>query len=124
MALPVWPSNVESRPVIGATSIEAPYPDAVVTEFEDGPPRMRRQSATGIRKLAYQVKLSSSAEMAAFDVFATTTLGNGTSHFTMSVSMPGQGCVSRRCYLDGGKWTANPTGGGVYIVTFTLCVFP
>ncbi len=124
MELPVWPSSLESRPVIGAVSVDNPYPDVAVTEFEDGPPRMRRQSFTGIRKLSYQLRLDSKSELAAFDDFATVTLGNGVSHFTMPVYLPGRGCVTRRCYLEGGRWTATPLGGGGFLVSFTLCVFP
>lgn len=123
MALPVWPGTVPSRPVLGSVSVQSPYPDAVVTEFEDGPPRMRRQSHTGICKLSYQLKLSTAAEMTAFDAFTRNTLGNGTSHFMMDVWLPGSGCVNKRCFIEGGRWTASPQGGGVYLVSFTLGVF-
>lgn len=124
MALPVWPSGLVHRPVFEPFDLSSPYPDAVVTEFEDGPPRMRRQSYTQIRKFSYTIKTEDAAEFLLWDSFVTSTLGNGVSHFTMPVYLPGRGCVPRRCYLDGGKWTAKPNGAGSWLIAFNLCVFP
>lgn len=124
MALPVWPSGLDHRPVVEPFELSSPYPDAVTTEFEDGPPRMRRQSFTGIRKLSYAIKTDTAAQFQQWDAFVTGTLSSGISHFTMPVYLPGRGCVTRRCYLDGGKWAAKPHGAGSWLVSFNLCVFP
>ncbi|MFD2679028.1 hypothetical protein [Camelimonas lactis] len=124
MPLPIWPSGLEHRPVADSGGVDSPYPEAIVTEFEDGPPRQRRQSYTGVRKLPYMVRLRSRAEVAQFDAFVTDSLGEGTGHFRMQVMLPGVGCVDRRCYIDGGRWTSRPNGGGGHTVSFTLCVFP
>jgi len=123
MPLPVWPSGLDHRPAMEPLSVQSPYGDAVVTEFEDGPPRMRRQSNTVIQKLAYVVRARSAGEYALWEGFVRQTLGNGVSHFTIPVFLPALGCVPRRCYLDGGKWSAKPNGSGAWLVSFTLCVF-
>lgn len=124
MPLPVWPSGLEHRPVVGSGNVESPYPEASVTEFEDGPPRQRRQSNTGIRKLPYAIRFRSSAALAQFDTFVSEQLGDGTGHFRMPVRLPGVGCVDRRCFIDSGRWSSQSNGGAGYTVSFTLCVFP
>lgn len=124
MALPVWPAGLEFRPISGSGGIESPYPEAAATEFEDGPPRMRRQSNTRIRKLSYAIRFRSRAEVAQFDQFVTETLGDGTGHFLMTVMLPGVGCAVRRCFIEGGRWQSQPYARGGHMVSFTLCVFP
>ena len=58
-----------------------------------------------------------------FKAFARDTLKQGTSHFMAPVLVGGATYETRRVYLDGGKYVAQPVGRD-WSVSATLCIFP
>jgi hypothetical protein len=92
------------------------------TEMEDGPPVMRLQSQTRIKRMQYAIKMLD-AERNYFETFVETTLNGGVDHFTMSVPLiQSDTFVTRRCYIENGDWSESYTGTH-WVVSFTLCVF-
>lgn len=120
MTIPAWPSTVPDRPVQGGLTPSDPYRPPLKTEVEDGPEILRVQSHTIISKFEYSIAMTA-AQFAAWKTFVTTTLGQGTSRFTMTVGILGSGYATKTCYIDGGQWKASPLGSKT-MVSFTLCV--
>ena len=93
------------------------------TEMEGGNVRVRRRPA-GRLPLIQWGRYLNPTEMAAFRTFVETTLFDGTSRFTMQVSLGGGAYESRTVQIQSGslKWAA--IGGNEGHVTFSLYVFP
>ncbi len=122
MPLPQWPAGIPYEPDNDAISID-PHQPAAVTQVEDGPDIMRVQSNTIIQKISYKLQPFTIQQMATWRTFIETTCVQGTAQFEMQVFGVAATCVSRRVYLDGGKWMAQREGAR-WRVSFTLCVFP
>jgi hypothetical protein len=122
MTIAAWPAGLTYAPLVDAVSVAQPHPAASITQYEDGPARMRRRSYTRIQKLAYAIALKA-AEYATFRSFVADDLDDGTAQFTMTVLLPEAGWATRRVYLEGGQYTARRHGSG-WLVAFTLNVFP
>lgn len=121
MTLASWPAGIPYKPERSGFSVAQPYAAASVTQFDDGPDRIRQRSFTAIKKLAYVIALESDADCAAVVDFLDNTLAQGTRRFTMPVSIPGAGFVTKTCYLDQGTYKIDPLGL-FWSVSFTLCV--
>lgn len=123
MAVPSWPVGLPYAPRLEGYQVSEPHRSAKVTEYEDGPERMRPASNTVIQRMAYRIVLETPAQYDTWRTFAVATLNKGTSRFTMPVPSPGQGSgfTSRTCYLENGAWNAERTGASGWLISFTLC---
>jgi hypothetical protein len=122
MAIPDWPSTLPTEARRAGFSGQEAYRPPVVTEVEDGPDLMRPSGSTIIEKVAYRIRMTS-AQFDTFKAFARDTLGQGVSHFHMSVLTGGATYETRRVYLEGGKFGWQPHGRD-WDVSFNLCIFP
>jgi hypothetical protein len=125
MTLPVWPDGVNYKPDTSGFSFDQAYAAAVVTQFEDGPDRMRRRAFTRIRRMAYRIILDSDAECFAARDFIENALGDGTSRFRMPVRMPGATEYAPRIvYIENAAYKLTESAPTIWALTFTLCVTP
>jgi len=123
MALPSWPAGLNYKPLSSSFRVLEATRPPVVTEFEDGPPLMRRSGLSQRAKLAYAIRFKTAAEYNTFRLFHRDTLVDGTSRFTMPVHTPGAGCYpDKTVMIDGGAVAAEPSGKD-FIVSFALIVF-
>ena len=83
----------------------------------------RVQGNTAIAKLPYQLPPYTKTQVETFRTFVETTLGKGAAHFTMSVPLFTDDYVTKRCFIDGGRWEVTQVGLVHYIITFMLGVF-
>ncbi len=120
MTAPSYPETLPYKSERSSFVIDRPYQPPAVFEPEDGPPIMRVQSLTRIRKIAYSLRFTP-AQLATWDNFASVTLSSGTMRFSMQVQADGNSYAERVVWLDGGMWRAQPSGVD-FVVTFTLCI--
>lgn len=126
MTLPIWPGSLPYIPRYDDFDVGQLYTPPAVNQPEDGPPIMRRWSATNISKLSYALVLTK-AQRNAFVVFVRDTLNHGTSRFQMLVGNRGDlhttGWTYKICWLEGGKVQGpKPYGDQHFIVKFDLNV--
>lgn len=122
MALAVWPSGLPYEPVESSFKRELAR-SVQSTDVEDGPPIMRLQSHTRIKRLAYGIVLTH-AEKDTFEDFVENDLNSAIDHFEMLVPLVRDDTyVERRCYIEGAQWSDSPFGPWHVIVSFSLCVF-
>jgi len=123
MAVPAWPAGLNHKPLTSSFRVLEATRPPVVSEFEDGPPLMRRAGIGNRAKLAYAIHFKTWAEFNTFRQFHKVTLADGSSRFTMPVHTPGAGCYPvKTVMIESGAINAEPAGRG-FIVSFTLIVF-
>lgn len=121
MTLPIWPSLLPHVSLGSAIQIAEPHGAAAVTEFEEGPERVRARPGPRIGALPQLLRFSD-AQMLAFKDFVAADLVDGTLRFTMRVFVPG-GCADKTVWLKDATYQANYVGGArPWRVSFTLRV--
>lgn len=107
MAVPEWRATVPNVPAIDGWQISQPWQAADETEFEEGPPRMRKRGGPAI--VSWPLKLTRE-EFAEFAEMVRDDFEEGTSRFTMTVTRPGMAPATKYCEIVGGTYTAQPLG--------------
>lgn len=107
MALPSWPAGLpELRGHVQTGGTDALYRAPLVTEFDDGPARVRRRGFFNSVALAMTLDLDMTT-LPMFQAFVQDTLGDGARRFTGLVLLPNGAMGSRTCRIQGAvalKW--------------------
>jgi hypothetical protein len=83
MTYPVWPA-VPYKPLLDSWSKPDMYQEPRVTDMEGGNKRMLTRPGDDVQRISFVIMMTK-AQFATFETFVLTTLGRGTSRFTMDV---------------------------------------
>lgn len=120
MALPSWPAGLPDLvPLVGSGGTDALYTPPQATEFDDGPPRVRRRQLTDSTARKISLRLTR-AQLVAFLAFVRTDLNMGARRFTASVRVPSGRLEPRTCRIEGA--VSERDDGSTSLVAFTLVV--
>lgn len=100
MTIPSWPGTLPQNTLYESWGVESLYDEPIKTEMEDGPPKMRRRSLTNWSKVSVAYKMTA-AQLQTFKTFVQTTLGHGSSMFTLPIYVPGTGNSSKTVFMEG-----------------------
>jgi hypothetical protein len=120
--MPVWPSTLPQRPQQAGWSRSERF-QQTLTEMDDGPVGSRRWSR--IKAFRESVTwMMSEAQVAEFDEFFEDDLEGGTLRFEMAVDWAGYTNQTCACHFEGRKPEIRNAGGGWYLVSGNLTVYP
>lgn len=120
--MPEWPANVNYRPMRAGYE-EKPLFLPLVTEMEDGPPRMRVSGDIKAIVSPVAILLRSPLEVRAIRSFLVVTLNRASSEFTMPVKLLGEEFYTlRTCEVQKGEYTIAPFGRAERL-SFTRVVY-
>lgn len=106
MSLPVWPANIQHRPMWPSFRLAEPHVPHHETEFEGGADRRRPRST--VRRQLYSIVWHwEDAEFGRFEAFYHRTLGEGAMQFTMPFFLVG-GYVTSTCKFKGSYEVTRP----------------
>lgn len=121
MAIPSWPSSLpELRGEVSSAGSNALHPAVQETQFDDGPPRMRRRQLYVTTPLSMTIMLTPE-EFVVFKGFHLNDLNTGARRFTAPVLLPDMSIGQRICRIRG-EVAWKPFGPLQYQVSFTLVV--
>jgi len=122
MTLPAWPSQLTSTARDG-WQMPQMFVAPLATEMDGGNQRLRSRAGSNVANINYPLQPMTLANYNTyFDPFMRTTLGNGASRWTMSITIAGTD-VSKTVQLDGGKSPTVTQEGGFMNVTLPLRVY-
>lgn len=107
MSLPVWPANIQHRPMRPSFRVPEPHVPHHETEYEGGAYR-RRPRSTVRRQLFSIVWQWEDAEFGRFETFYLDTLGEGAMQFTMPFFRVSD-YVASTCQFKGMYETTRPS---------------
>ena len=121
MALTPWPEGLpELRGMASSGGTRSLHPAVQATQFDDGPPRMRRRQLFVTTPLSMTLRLSPE-EFVIFKRFHLEDLNMGARRFRAPVLLPDMSIGERVCWIEGEvAWSAPQRSR--YVVTFTLVV--
>lgn len=121
MTLPVWPSQVNSAARDGWQMPDMFRPP-LATEMGGGNQRLRAQPGSNVATINYPLQPMDATAWGYFETFIRTTINNGTSRFTMTLTYP-SGNITKTVQLDGGKSPSVTHASGWRHVTLALRVY-
>lgn len=122
MAIPSWPSTLpELRGALSSGGSSSLHPAPQATQFDDGPPRMRRRQLFVSTPLSMTIVLTID-QFVTFKAFHLNDLNTGARRFMAPVLLPDMRQIGQRvCWIQG-EVAWKPFGPTQYQVTFTLVV--
>lgn len=121
MTLPTWPSQVDSGARDGWQMPDM-FRAPIATDMDGGNQRLRSQPGSNVASITYPLKPMNVTAYGYFDTFMRTTLNNGASRWTMTITTP-DGTASKTVQLDGGRSASVTKSGGWIHVTLPLRVY-
>ncbi|MCJ2009809.1 hypothetical protein [Methylobacterium sp. J-092] len=121
MAIPTWPAGLpELRGLAQSAGSKALHPAVQETQFDDGPPRLRRRQLFVTTPLAMSLRLTAD-QFVALKAFHLNDLNTGTRRFNAPVLLPDMTIGTRVCTIQGElAWSS--LNRFKYLVSFTLVV--
>lgn len=121
MTLPTWPASV---PYEATSDWQMPqmFVAPIATDMDGGNQRLRSRPGANVATVNYPLAPLTAAQWTALETFFRTTLNNGASRFTMSVSTGGA-YISKTVQLDGGKSPTVQRKGDFVNVVLPLRIF-
>lgn len=102
MALPVWPSTLpELRGDASSGGVDEMFRPPQVTQFDDGPARMRRRSFYEETTVSVTLHLDGFAQLDTFKAFVSDTLNHGARRFTGPVWKADGATATKTCRING-----------------------
>jgi hypothetical protein len=122
MAIPSWPSSLpDLRGSLSSGGSASLHPTAQATQFDDGPPRMRRRQLFVTTPISMTIVLTID-QFVIFKAFHLNDLNTGARRFMAPVLLPDMRLIGQRvCWIQG-EVAFKPLGPLQYQVSFTLIV--
>lgn len=98
MPLAAWPGAVGYAAQQGSWRVQQRHVPNIVTQMNSGTTRRRRKYTLRVARIQFDIVMNAT-ELAAFNTFYDSTLGDGAERFTMNV-WNGAAYVSRTCCFE------------------------
>jgi hypothetical protein len=121
MTLPTWPVSVPSQARDG-WNMPQMFQSPIATEMDGGNQRLRSMPGSNVARINYPLTPLDATQYAAFETFFRTTLNNGASRWTMTLTT-GNGQETKTVQLDQGKSPTVSREGDVRHVVLPLRVY-
>lgn len=121
MTIPTWPSTVPSEARDG-WQMPQPFQAPRASEMDGGNQRLRSRPGSNVATISYPLKPLDATQFAALETFYRTTLNNGASRWTMTLTFPG-GAITKTVQLDQGKPPTVSWSNGYQHVVLPLRVY-
>ena len=120
MPLPSWPGTLPTASVLGSYQIAQSNQPPLRTEMNAGNDRMRQRYTKRVGQVSFALVMSA-AKVETLKTFVWTTLGGGSSQFTMPLRIGGS-VVTKTVALTEGTFAATQIGFDFWRVQMTLRV--
>lgn len=102
MPVPVWPADLPELRGDATGTVDSLYPQNITTQFDDGPPRVRRVALWSETQMTIGLVLPDEGQLESFKMFLSEDLNNGVRRFIAPVWCSDGTLQNKNCRVIGG----------------------